>query len=165
VNGQDLDFGPIILSGTGGHLMAYSNDISKTLTDQITKFVTLNRHQLAGHVANLDFWVAEVRHCLDVIDGYDRRFEKMKTAQTKHISRHETVEFSLDDPCCIQRPVSPPRRVSGADLGEARLNLCDATYRFLVRCFNEGLIHEDVFRRACGSLDLGVEASDVRQRT
>jgi hypothetical protein len=66
--------------------MAYSSDITKTLTAQITKFVTLNRHQLAGHVANLDFWVAEDRHCLDVIDGYDRRFEQMKTGQTKHES-------------------------------------------------------------------------------
>lgn len=54
--------------------MAYSSDITKTLTVQVTKFVTLNRHQLAGHVANLGFWVAEVRHCLDVIDGYNRRF-------------------------------------------------------------------------------------------
>ncbi len=49
--------------------MAYSSDITKILTDQITKFVTLNRHQLAGHVANLDFWTGEVRHCLNVIDG------------------------------------------------------------------------------------------------
>jgi hypothetical protein len=49
--------------------MAYSSDITKTLTLQIRKFVTLNRHQLAGQVANLDFWLAKVRHCLDVIDG------------------------------------------------------------------------------------------------
>jgi hypothetical protein len=59
--------------------MAYSSDVTRTLTVQITKFVTLNRHQLAGHVASLDFWIAEVRHCLGVIDGYDRRFEQMKT--------------------------------------------------------------------------------------
>ncbi len=142
--------------------MAYSSDITKTLTIQITKFVTLNRHQLAGHVANLDFWVAEVRHCLDVIDGYDRRFEQMKAAQTAHISEHGTVEFRLDDPCCTQRTVPPPRRVSGAELEEARRNLCDATYRFLVRCLNEGLIKEDLLRGTCVSLDLGVEASDLR---
>ena len=145
--------------------MAYSSDITKTLTVQITKFVTLNRHQLAGHVANLDFWMAEVRHCLDVIDGYGRRFEEMKAAQAKYISGHGTVEFSLDDPCCTQRTASPPKRVSGAELEEARRNLCDATYRFLVRCFNEGLIEEALLRRTCGSLDLGVEAGDLRQRT
>jgi hypothetical protein len=145
--------------------MAYSSDITRTLTLQITKFVTLNRHQLAGHIANLDFWMAEVRHCLDVIDGYDRRFEQMKAAQTKHTSEHGTVEFSLDDPCCTQGLAPPPRRVPGAEIGEARRNLCDATYRFLVRCFSEELINEDVLRRTCGGLDIGVEACDLRQRT
>jgi hypothetical protein len=143
--------------------MAYSSDITKTLAVQITKFVTLNRHQLAGHVANLDFWLAEVRHCLDVIDGYDRRFEQMKTGQTKHITEHGTVEFSLHDPCCTQRTASPPRRVSGAELADARRDLCDATYRFLIRCFNDGLINENVLRRLCSSLELGIEATDLRR--
>jgi len=145
--------------------MAYSAEISKTLADQIKKFITLNRHQLAGHVANLDFWVGEVRHCLDVIDGYNRRFERMKTAQMKFSSEHGTVEFLLDDPCCTQRTAAPPRRVSGDALGEVRRYLCDATYGFLVRCFNEGLMDEDVLRQTCGSLDIGVEAKDLRQGT
>ena len=74
------------------------------------------------------------------------------------------MEFSLDDPCCTQRTVPPPRRVSGAELEEARRNLCDATYRFLVRCLNEGLIKEDLLHGTCVSLDLGVEASDLRHR-
>jgi hypothetical protein len=145
--------------------MAYSSDIAKTLTDQITKFVTLNGHQLAGHVANLDFWVAEVRHCLDVIEGYNRRFEQMKMAQTKHISGHGTIEYDLDDPCCTRTTASPPRRVASPELSEARRHLCDATYRFFIRCFSEGLINEDVLRRTCRSLDIGVEASDLRRRT
>lgn len=145
--------------------MAYSTDITKTLTVQISKFVTLNRHQLAGHAANLDFWVAEVRHCLDVIDGYNGRFEQMKTAQTKHTSEHGTVEFSLRDPRHTQEVAPPPRRIPSGELAEARRNLCDAAYRFLLRCCNEGLINEDVLRRTCGSLDIGIEASDLRHAT
>jgi hypothetical protein len=94
-----------------------------------------------------------------------RRFEQMRTGQTKHISKHGTVEFSLHDPRHTQRTAPPPRRVSGAELGEARRKLCDATYQFLIRCFNEGLIEEDLLRRTCSSLDLGVEATDLRQRT
>jgi hypothetical protein len=143
--------------------MAYSSDITKTLTVQITKFVALNRHQLAGHVANLDFWVAEVRHCLDVIDGYKLRFDQMKAAQMTHISEHGTVEFSLHDPCFTQGRASPPTRVPSAELGEAKRNLCDATYRFMVRCFNDGLIEQDLLRQTCSSLDLGIEASDLRR--
>jgi hypothetical protein len=145
--------------------MAYSSDITKTLTDQITRFLTLNRHQLAGHVANLDFWVAEVRHCLDVIDGYNRRFEQMKAAQIKYTDQHETIEYWLDDPCCTRTKALPPRRVADSELGGARSRLCEATYRFLVRCFNEGLITETVLRGTCNSLDIGVEASDLRLRT
>jgi hypothetical protein len=145
--------------------MAYSNDIANLLTAQITKFVTLNRHQLAGHVANLDFWVDEVRHCLDVIDGYNRRLEQMKAGQKKHVSEHGTVEFSLDDPCCTQRPASRPTRVPDSMLADSKRNLCDATYRFLVRCFKERLVNEEMLRGTCDSLDIGVEASDLRQRT
>jgi hypothetical protein len=144
--------------------MAYSSDITKTLTLQIRKFVTLNRHQLAGQVANLDFWVAEVRHCLDVIDGYDRRFEQMKTAQTKHVAEHGTMEFRLNDSWGDQKTAPPPRRVSGAELAEARRTLCDATYRFLVRCFNEGFMREDLLRQTCDILDIGIEASDLLHR-
>jgi hypothetical protein len=145
--------------------MAYSSDIARILTDQIRKFATLNRHQLVGHVANLDFWIDEVQHCLAVIDGYNRRFERMKAAEMKHISERGTVEFSLDDPCCTQMRSSPPRRVPSKELGEARRHLCDATYRFLIRCLHEKLIDEATLRRTCEGLDIGIEISDLRQRT
>jgi hypothetical protein len=144
--------------------MAYSSEIATILTDQLKKFVTLNPHELAGHVANLDFWVAEVRHCLDVIDGYNPRFEQLKAAQARHISEHGTLEFRIDEPSLLSAP-SPPRRVADRELQDARRLLCDATYRFLVRCFKAGLIDEAVVRRTCGRLDIGVEARDLRQRT
>jgi hypothetical protein len=144
--------------------VAYSADIAKVLTDQLTKFVTLNRHQLAGHVANLEFWLDEVRHCLSVIDGYGLRFEQLKAAQTKHVAEHKTVEFDLRDPCCTQSRAAPPKRVSDSELTGARRAVSDATYRFLVRCFNEGLIEEATLRRECKSLDIGVEAADLKHR-
>ena len=56
--------------------MSYSSQIADLLAAQLTKFVTLNRHQLAGQASNLDFWLLEVRHCLAVIDGYRERFEQ-----------------------------------------------------------------------------------------
>ncbi|WP_422931988.1 hypothetical protein [Singulisphaera sp. PoT] len=145
--------------------MAYSSDISKILADQIAKFVTLNRHQLVGHLANLDFWAEEIRHCLQVIDGYGRRFERMKSAQMKFAADHGTTEFLLVDPCCTETKAEPPRRVPSQELGEARRQLCDAFYSFLLRCFHERLIDEPALRRACGSLDIGVETSDLRRRS
>jgi hypothetical protein len=144
--------------------MPYSTDMAKLLADQLAKFVTLNRHQLAGHVANLDFWLAEVRHGLEVIDGYGRRFEQLKAAQQRYVAEHRTKEFSLCDPCCTERPAAPPQRIPDGELRKARRSLCDAAYRFLVRCFNEGLITEAALRAACGDLGIGVEASDLRFR-
>ena len=144
--------------------MAYSSDIAKILTDQITKFVTVNRHQLVGHLANLDFWADEVRHCLQVIDGYSRRFERLKTAQMKFAADHGTVEFRLDDPRHTRISVAPPRRVPGQELVEVRRQLRDAFYRFLIRCFHEGLLDEGASRRTCETVGVGVEASDLRHQ-
>ena len=144
--------------------MAYSTDIAEILTDQLAKFTTLNRHQLAGQTANLDFWLAEVRHCLDVIDGYVRRFDRLKTAQGKHISQHHTVEFDLDDPCCIRDTAAPPTRVPHRELQGSRRDLCEATYRLLLRCFKEGLMDAPALRQECGRLGIGVDVADMRSR-
>ncbi len=130
--------------------MQYSCDIAKLLTAQLEKFVTLNRHQLAGHVPNLDFWLAEVRHCLEVIDGYGPRFERLSGAQNRHTAGH-------------LRPAVRPKRVSDTELREARRLLCEATYHFLVRCLHEGMIDEATLRQACDRLGIGVEASDLRK--
>ena len=37
--------------------MSFSTDVAKLVADQLSRFVTLNPHQLAGQVANLDFWL------------------------------------------------------------------------------------------------------------
>jgi hypothetical protein len=144
--------------------VSYSSDIAKLLAGQLAKFVTLNRHQLAGHAANLDFWLAEIRHCLEVIDGYSPRFERLREAQQRYVSAHNTTEFNLDDPCCTQRPAARPKRLPDAELREARLSLCNAAYRFLVRCCNEGFIAESELREACSGLGIGIEASDLKPR-
>jgi hypothetical protein len=143
--------------------MPYSTDIVKPLGDQLAKFVTLNRHQLAGQVANLDFWLGEVRHGLAVIDGYGRRFDRLRTAQQRYVSEHGTREFLLDDPCCTEGTAEPPKRVPDREMRESRRALCDAAYRFLVRCYREDLISESVVRGACGELDISIEASDLRR--
>jgi hypothetical protein len=147
--------------------MPYTIDIVKPLVDQLGKFATLNRHQLAGHVGNLDFWLGEVRHGLAVIDGYNQRFERLRAAQQQHVSEHGTTVFSPPDPRHTEASPSPPRRVPDGPMREARRSLCDAAYRFLVRCYREGLITESALREECRGLDIGVEASDLRapQRT
>jgi hypothetical protein len=120
--------------------MPYASVVAKVLADQLNRLVTLNRHQLAGQVANLDFWLAEARHALDVIDTYPKRFQRMKAAQGQYVSEHATTAFDLDDPCCTQGPPAQPRRVPTAELQDARRAVCEAVARLLARCRKDGLI-------------------------
>lgn len=131
--------------------------MAKLVADQLARFVTLNRHQLAGQVANLDFWLDQVRHSLAVLDGYGKRFQKLKAAQARHIREHHTTEFALHDPCCTQGSPAPPRKVPDHELKDARVALCDAARRFLVRCYREGFIEESVFRQRCTDLGIGAD--------
>jgi len=137
--------------------VSFSTDLAKLVSDQVSRFVTLNRHQLAGHVANLDFWTDQVRHCLAAIDGYERRFQQLKTAQAQHIAEHRTIEFSLSDPCDMGDMPARPSKVPIGELEDARRTLCEATRSFLRRCLKEGFITETVFRKACEDSGIGLD--------
>jgi hypothetical protein len=138
--------------------MAYSTDVTQLLTKQLQRFATSNRHQLAGQVANLGFWCDEVRHCLNVLDGYDKRFHNLKDAQTQYTREHQTVEFQLDDPCCTQQNVPPPKPVDRSQFAHARAELCAATLRFLTRCYNESLINETTLTEMTSSLGIPADS-------
>lgn len=126
----------------------------------MTKFTTLNRHQLAGHVANLDFWLAETRHALDGLDGYRVRFERMKAAQSRFISVNPDRLDDVNNPLQV-RGIVGPFRLPDDDLSTSRRQLCDALYRFLLRCFRERLLDAATLRQACEALDIGVESRDL----
>ncbi len=127
----------------------------------MSRFHHINRHQLAAQAANLDFWLDEVRHALSVIDGYNARFDRLRSAQARYVSEHLTSEFHLDDPCCTKQAASPPRRVPHSELAFSRRSLCEATYLLLVRFHNEHLIPESTLRSACSALGIGVETRDL----
>jgi hypothetical protein len=142
--------------------MSFSENMAKVVADQLARFVTLNRHQLAGHMANLDFWVAQARHALEVIDGYEDRSRRLKSAQDRYVAEHQIQTFGPDPD--IHGPPDSLRRVAHGALREARRSLTEATYRFLIRCCNDGLIPESQLRAVCVSLDIGVETTDIRPR-
>ena len=142
--------------------MSYPEHVAKVTADQLERFVTLNRHQLAGQVVNLDFWVGEALHALGVVDGYHERFRRLKKAQSEYVSVHHTiVPIDVDD---MEIPPDPPRRVPDANLRDARRSVADALYRFLVRLCNDALIPEQRLRAICKDLDIGVDVNDLRRR-
>jgi hypothetical protein len=158
-----LDFaGPATITPSEERAFAYSNEIAKVVTDQLVRFATLNPHQLAGHVANLDFWTAEVRHALDVIDGYRPRFDRLKAGQLAHVERYGTIAFDPRRPDDSDRPLPKPRRVPHHELKLARIALCDAFYAFLARCYRAGVLDEATARAACASLEISIDPNDFR---
>src|SRR5262245_50027441 len=110
--------------------MAYSSDLATLVANQISRFVTLNPHQLAGQVANLDFWLAEVCHALGVIDGYGVRFVRMEGAQEQRVTTHGTTEFNPGDEFSRPTKAAPPRRVPDRELNKARKALLEVAIRF-----------------------------------
>ncbi len=140
--------------------MAYALEVSKILADTLRKLATLNPHQLAGHVANLDFWLGEVKHGTQLLDDYHKRFETMKSAQTKAAKERRTIEFTLDDDRFTSGPVVP-RSVPHAQLKSARFELMEAAYGFLVRCYKSGLLDQDSLERAAQSIGTSIDSDDL----
>jgi hypothetical protein len=88
----------------------------------------------------------------------------MREAQRTHVRDHHTIEYHLRDPCCTQGRAAPPQRVPDEELYRARKGLCEAAYRFLVRCFNDRFIEEAKLRQVCAEFDISVDADDLRDR-
>ena len=98
--------------------MAYIDEITAPVVRVLSHASQLPPHRFAGYAANADFWVGEVRHCLDVIDGYDKRFRKLKDA----------VAGGWESP--------PPttQTTTYQDRAAAKRALREVARQFLVRC-------------------------------
>jgi hypothetical protein len=142
--------------------MAYSSEIADVLTAQLDRLSKLNPHQLAGQVANLDFWLSEVSHCQDVIDGYRSRFERMKAAQKKFVREQKTTVVYPEVAMAPTTPVGPVR-VPDEELKLSGLHLREAFYRFLIRAYRERLIDEPLLRKTADVIDLGIDLVDLRR--
>jgi hypothetical protein len=138
------------LRGLAG--VSFTTDMAKLVTDQLSRFVTLNPHQLAGQVANLDFWLAQARHALAALDGYGVRFVRMEGAQQQYVAAHGTT-LSEVGPCGPEeRRPPPPRRIPDRELQKARRMLVEAVDRFLQRCRHDGFISESAYSAALEEL-------------
>ncbi len=146
-------------------MAAYSIAITDCLTEQLARFATLNSHQLAGHVANLDFWSDELAHALRLIDGYNARFKCLTAAQSAYVTTHHTIKFEHADIYGTgAKPPPRPRRIPDSERSSARHRLCEAFYRFIVRCNHTGLIDAPAARKACQRHDISVDSRDLKHR-
>lgn len=121
--------------------MAYTTEITDILTKQLEKLSHLNRHQLAGHVPNIDFWARQVGNCMDAIDGYKVRAHKMKQAQLRAASSpvDQVVEYVLDEPAITLPAGRVVPGIQSDELRVAREELVKAWRRLLARLHKEHL--------------------------
>jgi hypothetical protein len=122
----------------------YIEHICTPLIETLSHSAGLPANQLAGHAANLDFWISEARHCLTVIDGYQERFDRLRTGQAEYEKEHDVVGMT------------PPLRRGAKDQKrkELRRVVCESVERFLARCHREGLLSERDLEAALASLGI-----------
>lgn len=147
--------------------MPYTVEIARALVETLRTFVTLNRHQFAGNVANIEFWYDETRHCLSVIDGYRARIEAIKEAQGRYAAVHQTVTYRNGDGGYENderyRSVPPARaNLSDQELKELRKSVVDAAYAFALRAFREKRIAEREFGTLVERIGTSIDPADRR---
>lgn len=136
--------------------MPYMNDVAESLIETLRTFVTLNRHQLAGNAANIEFWFDETRHCLEVIDGYRRRIEAIKKAQANYVAKHHTVNLDYES-------IAPAKaNVPDHELKRIRADVVDAAYKFALRSFKEQIIAQAQFRDLTERIGTTIDPADLR---
>jgi hypothetical protein len=135
---------------------------------QLERFTTGYDHHVVGQYANLDFWLGEVVHALEVLEAYPRRFAAMSDAQAAWIEEHQTTVGEYCPHCggaCRytdqrQRP-TPPARVASAERLEAQRRLRNATYFFLLRCYRLGLMDRARLEERCEQVNTSLDPTDI----
>lgn len=98
---------------------------AELIADQIGRFATQHLHQLAGHHANLAFWLQEAEAAVRTIDEYQLRFRLLRDAQLSWVREHKTKITHFCPICrgrCEFDPQTPdrPHRTPSEDLDAAR---------------------------------------------
>ena len=118
--------------------MSYTQSIAQALIDTLSRTAGLPTFQLAGHVPNLAFWIAEVRHAVGVIDGYAARFTEMAVAQAAYDAEHTDEN---ERRARHEYDYQPLKLAITPDAAQRLKRQCIASAERLIdRCLKEGLI-------------------------
>ncbi|WP_437911972.1 hypothetical protein WME73_31675 [Sorangium sp. So ce302] len=146
----------------------YSIARAELIAKQVGRFATQHVHQLAGHHANLAFWIAEAAAAIRAIDEYQHRFRQLQDAQRSWVRQHDTKITRYCPVCrgaCEFGPQTPdrPRRVPSEDLAAAREAVRSAVRQFLVRLYHAGFVAEAEVRRSADLVGASIEPEDLER--
>ena len=150
--------------------MTYSIKQAEIIADQLERLATQNTHQLAGQVANIDFWIAEAVHAVHTIDDYPARFRRLHDAQVGWVEAHGTQVSNYCPQCegvCEfgpeTEPPPAPGRIDARELAAARDAVRRGSRRYLFRLYRTHFLDEDRVREACDQIGIGVEPEDFNR--
>lgn len=110
--------------------MSYAEEIAWPLIRIFERAVLHKGVRLTGYMANLDFWVKEFRHALDVLEGHDLHFQRMKERRIHYAETHG-LEV---------RPEWSTPTVTPEELNRVTIRLKDAIKHFLRKCDDQGWV-------------------------
>ncbi len=121
--------------------MSYMEQVCRALIDTLERTSRLDHEDLAGHAANIAFWVSQAANCLEVIDGYRQRFDRLRAAGPVH-----------------------SRGIQDHVRKNLRRELDSTVYRFIVRCHNEGFVDRPQLDEIAQKLGMSIATPDLRNR-
>ena len=147
--------------------MNYSLDRALLLAEQLRQLATRQAFALAGHHANLAFWLAETEQAIATVDGYQERWRRQRDAQAEWVRLHGT---RFDGPCdCCggrcelgKRAPAAPLRTAGEDLDEARSQVRAAFLAFLLRLHRFRLLEGEEVRALALRVKAPFDSEDLR---
>lgn len=141
--------------------MTYTIEVAEAVTKTVGKFATLNGYQLAGHIANLEFWQSQLKHALGVIDGYNARQMLREEAQRAYITEHATREFDKEEKYLESSAQVDRHRIGKQQLQSVRRELADSYYRFVQRSHRARLLNKKQAIETLGACGIGAEPGDI----
>src|SRR5262249_46104993 len=120
----------------------YLQELCDSLCRVLDHCAELDRRRLAGHVANIDFWVAEIQHRLSLIDGYEDRRRKMM-AGTDQVYADDIRRAPGNEMQNVYRLIIPNAKDVSTDWKELedesvrlRSQILASAKRFVKRCIS-----------------------------
>ncbi len=147
--------------------MIYTIEKANLIADQLKKFTTAYTYHVAGQFANIDFWINEVVQSLNIIDEHRIRFDNISKAQKEWADNHKVV-IHYYCPICKGRcefsdgKPNPPKLRYKSDKSEARRDLLDSAYFFLIRCYRIGLLSKEELKQKCDVIGTGIDLEDLK---
>ena len=132
--------------------MTYTLEQTKTLQKFFDRAVTFPPHRLAGHCANATIWAAEIRRCLDLLNGHEQRYCAMKAATADYLRQFpaESPEIPSEmwlNPEFDHRAWEPDTRttrgVTKSQIADSKKMLEHSAKRFFARCFQTGVLSQE----------------------